>query len=84
MAVCVEIQVGDDGAISVRECDPKEESMNEAGEQAGQTVESIDEAFQIAEGILMGVDEGAEEQAFTKGMGNMMGGTKPAMPKGGM
>lgn len=79
--ICVEITMADDGSFSVKQCEPREEM----GEDAGQAVASIDEALQAAEMILMGDGGGeVEEQAFTKGMGDMMGGTKAPMPKGGM
>jgi hypothetical protein len=82
MPICVEIMISDEGAVSVKECEPREEM----GEAAGQEVQTLDEAFKIAEGILLG--EGGEpqeieEQAFTKGMGDVMGGGDPAA-KGGM
>lgn len=82
MAICVEIMISDEGKVSVKECEPREEM----GEEAGQEVQTLDEAFKIAETILLG--EGGEpmeveEQAFTKGMGDVMGGTQPAA-KGGM
>lgn len=82
MSICVEIMVGDDGTFSVKQCEPREEM----GEEAGQQVASLDEALQAAEMILVGDSGGQEEeQAFTKGMGDMMGGTTPpANPRGGM
>lgn len=78
MGVCVEIMISDSGEMSVRECDPREESLDENGEPTGQIVNSLDEAFQTAEKILVGQDgaKQAEEQAFQKGMGDVMTGTK--------
>ena len=82
MAICVEIKLSDEGVMSVKECEPREEM----GGEEGQEVQTLDEAFTIAEGILLGeggAPKEVEEKSFTAGMGNMMGGDEPAA-KGGM
>lgn len=68
MPICVEITMQDDGSLSVKQCEPEE---YEEGEDAGQTVKSMDEAFSIAEGILTGGEDpaAAEEQAFNQTVG---------------
>lgn len=78
MPVCVKITLSDEGVMSVQECEPKEEM----GGEPAQEVETLDEAFSLAETILLGEGgepDDMEEQAFTKGMGNVMGGTAPPM-----
>jgi len=82
MAICVEIMLSDEGVMSVKECEPREEM----GGEPAQEVQTLDEAFSLAETILLGeggAPKAVEEQAFTKGMGDVMGGDKP-MAKGRM
>jgi hypothetical protein len=82
MAISVNITLSDEGVMSVKEVEPSQEM----GGEAGQEVQTLDEAFTLAEEILLGeggAPKEVEEQAFSAGMGNMMGGDDPAA-KGGM
>lgn len=83
MPVCVKIMLSDEGVMSVQECEPKEEM----GGEPAQEVETLDEAFSLAETILLGEGgepDDMEEEAFSAGMGDVMSGTTPPMGKGGM
>lgn len=65
MAKCVEIMVDDDGAITVKECEPKIESEEDDLDDDGyesMPAKNIDEAFSMASEILMQTDEMTQEQ----------------------
>lgn len=60
MAMCLKITVGEDGMVSVAECDPMEKS-EEYGE--GQQFGSVDEALSSVKSMLGGEDTSANEEA---------------------
>lgn len=84
MGKCIEIEMADDGSITVAECEPKGEMMSmEGGESSGQQFQDIGEALRYAGSLLIDHSAGATSAAFSEG-GDEMPPEMMMRGKGGM
>jgi hypothetical protein len=66
MSICVEIEIADDGQITVGLCPPREESQEDESTEDVQTVGSVDEALQKAKELLSSQDQTSAPQVPAK------------------
>jgi hypothetical protein len=61
MSICVEIEIADDGQITVGLCPPREESQEDESTENVEVVDSVDAALEKARALLSSGGEAAPQ-----------------------